>query len=338
MSDGADRLRQVRERIDNYRQTIFAIWALVSVCTWDKDSGKIGEGRRFAIGRRMTRVSSGVDITPDVVVQLTREVGLVAEAKRTLPADDGRWVAEIEQLRSYGEELSGWWNEGERIRVHDVGLLIHQFHGPRFLAFLKKQIEGGVVFRRNPCVIEFNVTEQIGQRMFLCLREGQLAIADLTQSLVDGVPVPMEKVLATYGERAFYDAEQEVEYLMERIWMDFVVGGTEGRVRGSGERHLEVPISAAAVTAGLQAGYGAKGGGRDGDYPKVSWVRGAMDRFVAIGLARKVSADQYVVLYRDIKGDLIERFVTAKARERKVRIPGRQRGRGQNGGQNLELF
>ena len=57
---------------------------------------------------------------------------------------------------------------------------------------------------------------------------------------------------------------------------------------------------------------------------------------VNLSFARRVDGDNYVVQYREIRGDLIERFVTAKVKERRVRAV--RRGRRRGGPQNLELF
>src|SRR5574341_633625 len=93
-----DRPKQVRERIDNYVQTIAALWALISVVTWDPVNRKVRTGSRYSVGRRMTRVRGGGDVTPDLVIQLKSDYGLVAEAKRTLPVHENFWVPVVEQL------------------------------------------------------------------------------------------------------------------------------------------------------------------------------------------------------------------------------------------------
>jgi hypothetical protein len=334
----ADRLRSVREQIDNYQQTVLAIWALISICTWDSKAKALHRARRYSIGRRMTRIDTGADVTPDLVVQLSRSLGLIAEAKRTLPKNEEWWAGEIEQLRGYDGDLKGWWTDKEEISAHDLVLLLHQFHGPRFATYFDRQQRTDKRrLRRSLSIVEFGVTEQVGQRMFLCLRKGSLQDSVITESLTAGVPVPMERVLATYGAKAFYDAEPVTEYLMERIWTDFVMRAVAGKPRDTNGRYVTVPVSVPAIAEQFQDAYGSRGGeDRDVAYPKTSWIRNAMDKFVSIRLARKVDADNYVVLYREIRGDVLERF--ASIEPRKPRAAARRRRARHTDGRQGTLF
>lgn len=167
-----ERLKQVRHRIDNYSQTIAAIWALISILTWDNRAKRVRTERRFSVGRKMTQRRSGNDITPDVVVQFSDKLGIVAEAKRTLPKSDGHVREIIEQVRAYDEDLIGWWTTDEKIERHDVAVLVHQVHGVAFSNGLRSVEKQERSFRRAPCVVEFNVFEQVEQRMYLRISRG----------------------------------------------------------------------------------------------------------------------------------------------------------------------
>ena len=305
----SDALKHVRERIDNYVQTVAAVWAVISVVTWDSKVRRVREGRRYAVGRRMTPVTGGPDLTPDLVAQLGAGAGFLAEAKRTLPADEKRWGDALTQVARYDKPLRGWWTADETIEDHDVALLVHQSLGPRLIAYQRKlEGENRTSFRRNLCVIEFGLSEQVNQRMFVCLRQGNLRDAQCSERMEMGVMVPMERVVATYGPKSFYDSAPEPEYLMAFIWNDFVVPGRQGRTRDE-KGKIEVPLSVAAMADELQRAFGAQASApREIEYPKQAWIRRAMDCFVSLKLARRVDDDKYIVIYKEFRSDLIERF------------------------------
>jgi hypothetical protein len=170
--------------------------------------------------------------------------------------------------------------------------------------------------------------EQVAQRIHLVLRSGELSDQHLNARLKRGIPVPSERVITSYGQKAFYDARPAAEYVMEKIWMDFVVPGAAGQPKAEGKRHVEVPLSIQEVTRELQRAYGAgPGGHRDVEYPKVAWIRDALDRLAGLRLARRVDASNYMALYRHIRGDLLERFASFEQGSPRPRRPrGRSRG------------
>jgi hypothetical protein len=291
----------------------------------------------------MTQALARKDVTPDLVGQTKGPLAVVAEAKRSMPVDEQLWEQILGQLKEYDVDLEGWWTSNQLLPVpHDVMLLIHQVHGPKFVRWLQaRETEEGVAsFRRPLCVVEFNVFTQIGERMHLCLRHGDLREASLSARLAEGIPVPMERVIGTYGSKKFYDSEPEPEYLMAVIWTNVVVPGRVGGIREEGQPGVPVVVSLLAVTRELQRAFGAGGGvRREVEYPKDAWVRRALNSFVEIGPAAKVDDDKYRVWYREIRGDLIARF--SEGREKKVkkgRPRGGRRGRGSRDTRTLDLF
>ena len=315
---------------------------MISVLSWDRDKRKVDGEVRYSLGRRMTQFKSRKDVTPDLVTQSRGPLGIVAEAKRSMPAEERLWDEIVQQLADYDVDLEGWWTADERLAVqHDVVLLIHQAHGPKFMRWLRarESDRGAEVFRRGLCVVEFNVFTQVGERMHLCLRQGELREAVLSARLAGGVPVPMERVIGTYGSRKFYDSEPDPEYLMAVIWTNVVVPGRVGSVRQEGQPGIPVQVSVSSVTRELQKAFGARGGTkREVEYPKEAWVRRALNLFTDIDLASKVDDDAYRIWYREIRGDLIARFAQGREKsEKKRRIRGSRKGRSRDT-RTLDLF
>jgi hypothetical protein len=325
-------LQKTREKIDNYVQTVYALWALISILTWDRAELQVRPDRRYSVGRRLNHQDGNRQVTPDLVVQFAHASGLVAEAKRTLPADRARWVEVVRQLQGYDVPLLGWWTPSATILRHDVAALMHQSLGPAFGDFISNQESQTPRPFRNPlAIIEFNLFEQTGQqRMFLCLRRGTVEPPETTQQLRDGVPVPMERVLSTYSNKQFYDSEPESEYLMAMIWSDIVIPASTNSRRDPETGRPIIDISVGAVTETLQRAYGSTGGSdREVEYPKRSWVATACTRFVRLKLARQVDSDNFRILYRSLRGDLIERFhgISEPHGSRRTKLPGSRRSR-----------
>ena len=71
------------------------------------------------------RRGNRAEVTPDTVVQRRPTQGIVAEVKHTFPpnGETARRNEVFEQLKSYDENLEGWWTDTEEIEAHDIVLL-----------------------------------------------------------------------------------------------------------------------------------------------------------------------------------------------------------------------
>ena len=78
------------------------------------------------------------NLTPDCVVQVTPQYGIVAEMKKHYPNDDLR---PLEQIKKYDRELFGWWTPSGQIDSHDLVLLTHYFSSTNAQDALEKWSE-----------------------------------------------------------------------------------------------------------------------------------------------------------------------------------------------------
>jgi hypothetical protein len=333
-------LNRVLEEIDNYEQTVNALLAFISVVAWDSQNKCLRPDYPFAIGRRMAPKGKKAkrEVTPDVVIQLNKDYGIVAEAKQSLPQDNTYWRSTLDQLKSYDGHLIGWWTDAhETIAQSDVALLIHQTLGPKFDKYLAEvEKREGPQFSSPLARIEYNPLPQVNECIYLCLRSGQLRKQPLSAALTDGVPVPLEDMRATHKNQKFYDSEPPPELLLVTIWNEYIKPLKEKSPRDPKLGCRRILVSAKKITQELQKAYGsASRGSRDAEYPHQSWVTNALKILVKLKLAKRKDADQFEILYRDIRGDLVEFF--ARHRIPKTRRPriGRKQSRDT---QTLSLF
>src|SRR5688500_1776632 len=96
-----DEQRKVRDAAEDYQSTVHAMLAFSAFVVHDAKDQR--PNSHFGFGRRMTTsgqnvVAPSTTITPDIVAQKSESYGVVAEVKRSLPADRTKWSAHIGQL------------------------------------------------------------------------------------------------------------------------------------------------------------------------------------------------------------------------------------------------
>lgn len=128
----------------------------------------------------------------------------------------------IIRIQKYDDDLEGWWTENSKILQSCVVLLLHQSRTVAFEKFFIKHInENGISISHPFSIIEFNRSDEF--RPFIFLRRTQLSnIEDqaLSNRLEEGVPVPIEDVVESYGTLKFYDAPPVTEHIMAILWND----------------------------------------------------------------------------------------------------------------------
>ena len=103
--------KALREQGDNYKQTVVALRALANELLFDDGTRSPAKGGAVRCGRRMTtsrenRHAPETAVTPDLVVQLSTELGTIVEckwgAKRDVHIFEKQVVEAIAQLEKYG--------------------------------------------------------------------------------------------------------------------------------------------------------------------------------------------------------------------------------------------
>jgi len=314
-----DHYREVYDRTNDYQETVQALIAFAALVCHD------GRTRRnesqFGFGRRMRTsaanpVASATDVTPDCVAQMNPRYGIVAEVKKQLSRDPAQWSPHLEQLRKYDDNLVGWWTPQEDIDTSDAVLLVHQSRSRAFVRFLEEQRESnsGAVGPHSS-VIEFNRADEGQPYLFFRTEWGQVRDAAIAQKLTDGASVPVAKVLKSFPSVKFYDAKPPLEDLMKTLWIDLLASFDRKSPEGG------IPVVVSELTREMQRAYGSQALHQDeraSEFPKVSWIREALDAFARLGLATTSGdGERYTVNYKVFpkQEDLLERFCRLTSQE-----------------------
>lgn len=276
------------------------------------------------------KIRKNGEVTPDAVIQIAEELGLIIEIKSSLPENDEYWKKEAAQLLKYDDDLDGWWTPDERIAAYNVILLIDQARSLEFKAYLSKLRDlGEIVFSESLCGISFIAVSGLSEQIYFEPRWGALKDAQLATKIANGLNVPLEKVRGTYGNVKFCDCEPEIEYLLSIIWNDVLnIRKNDARYDSKVKRYL-IEVNVLEIARELQKSFGhvALQGGRFSleaeprqvEYPKVSWVRKALDFLVAHNIASRNGDDDYTIAYWLIKRDLITHFAKMRAKEKRAK-------------------
>ena len=110
-----EELKKLRIENDDYLGTIQALYAFADSARWDEDVRNFRPGSQRSIPRTMTvRVGEETrNLTPDCVVQVTEEYGVIAEAKKHYR--DAEDTCAFTQIANYDQPLIGWWTLDEKI-------------------------------------------------------------------------------------------------------------------------------------------------------------------------------------------------------------------------------
>ena len=330
-------VEQVREKIDEYKGTIHAIQAFISLVTWDNQNLQIRSNANISLGRRMDTspnnlISPNNIVTPDTVIQLENGLGYTVEAKYSLPNNQDHWVDDINQFIKYDDDLRGWWTNNELIPLQCNILLIENARSVRFVEFLQAWLlEQNISFNSHAAIIEFQKSDNA--KPFYFIRKmpwGSILPDELSDVLKYGKKISIEKVVGTYGTKKFYDsAPPVVDYTMAIIWQDILnpdaVNGQYSKSLGG----IPIYVRLDDLTIELQKLYGQDGNSsRDVQFPQKDWIRLAMEEFVKIGVARRLENDpnayNYLVIFRQIKKDIFEFFVESRNKSNNKDTKGKQ--------------
>ena len=312
-------LEDVQKKIEDYRTTIQALEAFISLVTWDPGTKEQIPGSRYSIGRRMetsskNRISPNTSVTPDSVIQRSSNLGYVVEAKKSLPHNkNDNWRDVVDQLLKYDDDLIGWWTDNELISLACPLLLLHISRSADFGMYLSSLITGSKLnFLRPVSIVEFNRSNEVKEFLFLRLHWGSIEDSTVSKVLSSGCSIPIESVLANpiYGEKKFYDSPPIPEHTMTILWQDIF---TELKQRVEYDQKAKVyplEVNAESLTLELQKLFGAVGNEpRQITYPRVEWIREALDCFVMLKLAKKLDDNgNYLILFKLLRHNLVELF------------------------------
>ncbi|MGH7773993.1 MAG: hypothetical protein ACREQA_17355 [Candidatus Binatia bacterium] len=314
-------IENIRNRCQDYESTVHALIAFSALIV--HDGRQIREGAHFGIGRKMLTSSENVilpssSVTPDVTAQRGKGYGIVGDVKRSLSKEQDQWGEHLEQLRKYDDRLRGWWTSTEFIEAANTAFIVHQTRSRAFVRYLEKQknVNSNLV-GPNSVVIEFNQSTEANVYMFFRLEWGTLVDLGLSASLGNGVAVPLETVLESFSSVRFYDTPPPLPLTLLYLWTDLFPAMADPSNYDEQLRAIPLIASVDEITKELRRAYGSGALERDSrsaEFPRMNWIRDALETLVAAKLAVPKNGDSYTVLYRPFREDVLTRFIEIVAK------------------------
>ena len=316
-SSKVDFIKRQRTDCDDYNQSVVGLYAFASSCTWDSSAGRPRPGSRVCIPRKMTLVQQdGIpderEVTPDGVVQVSVDYGVVAEMKKHFPTRDHAEL--FEQVHKYAMTMKGWWTDSSLIAAHDVVLLTHIASATDACDAYDSWLAQGNQLGRPFAIVEFGYLEQ-GQLWFLLRRRtGQLSDAAHDADLRRGKQLGVEVLTDVFSQRKFMENEPPLVLMMVLVYtyaLPLFIREEEFK-SGAGTRHPIALASTSKVREALQQQFvPTTGDEREFTLPRAGWVRQALDSLVRLGLGQRpdsVDGEYRIAIKKPRTKDLIEYF------------------------------
>jgi hypothetical protein len=319
----------IRQTAESYRTTVNVLLCFLSLTTWERK--KKNENFSYSLGRKMctskeNKISPNNDVTPDLVIQVEKNEAYICEVKSSLPINNALWNKYIAQLQKYDDVLTGWWSEDGKIESNDVVLLLEITRSKKFTDFANElEKNNGPLFTNTTVFIEYIRATNTEETIFFRTQRGRLSNSKLDSTLSAGTKVPIEKVLFSYGRLKFCDQQPEPEYLMEVLWQHVFNSMKINMPFDAIKKAWVIDVNVPQLTALTQKSYGNLASEvRERCFPQISWIRGAMEHFVAMKYAVKVSNDNYQVFYKVIRTELLEKFFSSRKLLKDIEVKKKQ--------------
>jgi len=313
-----EKVNKTIEKIDNYNQTLEAMICFSHILRWDDEKEEFKPNSYSFIARNMgtsenNRITPKNEITPDLIVQLDGNYGIVCEAKKSFPQNRNLWKSNFNQLQKYDDELKGWKTSKEYIKTSDIVLLTHYKIKVGVSDYLEENISNkNLFFDRNFSAIAFQRT--LEANIFLTLEKfyGNLFDTVLNERLRRIVGVPLKKIIPLNNIK-FYDDKPELSYMMEILWNKIFsqYPKMEEFMESGGIKIMTIEVNVDKLTQKLRKQFSdyIEGDSRQPELPKTKWVKEAMDMLVRLNYAKKDDKEDnnYTVKYKSIKNTL-QRF------------------------------
>lgn len=316
MAERNDRSKQLFEETVNYDQTVRALIAFSALVVHDGSARRAGA--EFGIGRRMTRLGDGSEVTPDLVAQSSGRFGVAAEAKRTLGKDQSHWLKTVTQVGKYRDPLRGWFTHDGLVQKHDALVLVHQSRARKLARFVDDRISAGEIDQPGISVVEFNESTEAVTYYFFRLERGAVSDATLARQLEFGTQVPLTAVLKSLPNLRYYDSQPPIPLLLSYLWTDYFPSLLAEAELDEKTKSRRIRVNLVSVTAELQRANGSAALLKDEravEFPKVTWLQRAFDRLRKFGLAKAVEGvpATYDVYFRAFRGDVRQHFCDLEA-------------------------
>lgn len=311
-------VQKILDKIDDYIQTLQAMISFSHVLKYDD---KINDFKPYTysfIARKMNttkdnRINPESEVTPDLIVQLNRKYGIVAEAKKSLPQNQKFWKKKFDQLEKYDDNLQGWKTESEYIDTSDLVLIVHYKISIKVSDYIDKRINNNsLAFNRNFSIIAFQRMQNRKLTIALAKSYGNLSNTNLDNRFREIVRVPHDKLVLYFNQIKFYDDKPQIPYIMDILWNNIFnqYPQIEDFMESKGKKIITIRVNINELTEKLRIQFSDydEDDRRQKAIPKTKWIREAMEMFIKLNYAKKEGNDDYVVKYKNLQQPL-EKFV-----------------------------
>lgn len=296
-----DKVQKTLEEVDNYEQSVHATLTTLHIYKYDDDSRQIDPNIKSWFGKKM----KPGDITPDLLIQLNANRGIVVELKRSLPKNDESrdlWQTEFEQLKRYDCDMTGWETANKKITEQDLILLTSQKLGMIVSDYIDENNLTFNDFSKNFAVLEFNPASGIKHAIFLRKIKGNITdFKKITNDkLRNGITVALEYLLMSgLSKVKFVDTKPNIVYLMAVMW-DFIFSSIPNEEdwrnarESKGGKIVEILVEIDDLRDKVNQNFTINS---DNSVVKSEWIKEALENFVKIKLAKK-NGSSYTIKYR----------------------------------------
>jgi hypothetical protein len=328
--------QRIRDDIDDYQDSVFAIIGFANFYRFDdttrtmRDDVVVFQGRRLTPSPAKAVNSDGNPVefvTPDVGILLPSNLGVLAEVKKSFPADEQHWFDDFNQLMAYDDDLTGWPSASGAVTAHDVVLLVHWSRGRAVCKFYDKHQGREIQFQRPFCIVEFNRSNERQAYFSFRIANGNLSDAGVNAKLENGVQVPMLALTRAYSEIKIYDSEPPLAYMLHLIWEQVINNKASENPKYSALRkkqRIDVEVSVEEVVNELHEKFSFRqlhtvDSDRQPKIPKAEWVQRAFDRLVKAGEAEWLDRPSGRLKARFTKhNDVLAHFVELCAKDQEA--------------------
>jgi len=324
----------VKDKIDDYEQTIHALIGFMNFYRYDddkkifKDHVIVFQGWRLEPINEETYSSEAGKtpfVTPDLGILYAPNQGVLVEAKKSFPSDREHWMDTFDQLMSYDNDVVGWPTANEKVDQHDIVLLLDQTRGVAVLRYYQSKEGKEIKFERPFIIIQFNRVDNRNHYYFFQKIYGSLSDKNIEGRLVEGVPVPMDVFVNIYSMIKIYDDKPPIPYLIELIWTNVIsLKASEDPKfeRLKKNQKLEIMLDLDDIVQDLHQEFTFQviyptNSPRQKKIPRRGWIVEACEQLIQLGEAKWLDSEKKkVTIYFRKYEDILDHFIRACSQEK----------------------
>ncbi len=271
------------------------------------------------------RTAGGTTVTPDMTLETRGRPGgagyrAVVEVKSSYPQHTAAIEQMAKQVHRYDGELGGWEDEaphdggGSQRNDHDIVVVVRAGHAHDFAAGLPAALREGRIEIKSPLSIigmASGKNNGDGEEYILKRSSGVISHKKAHEALGRGWSIDSQALSNDLRSTKFYDSRPPLPYIMFVLWVQVFPNLMHGkklkRLLGNKVVYVDVEVDRMHRLASQLAHSSNPG------CVKKAWIKDAMEEFVRIGLAERVSANTYRIHYSSRESRPTEWFAGAVA-------------------------